>query len=57
MILDIYDLEHGACALITTSNGRRVLIDSGHNVRTGWRPGTFRRTPYVSRCSHSSPVR
>lgn len=43
MILDIYDVEHGACALITTSNGRRVLIDSGHNVRTGWHPGTFLR--------------
>lgn len=43
MILDIYDVEHGACALITTSNGRRVMIDSGHNATTGWRPGTFLR--------------
>jgi len=41
MILDIYDVEHGACALITTSNGRRILINSGHNASTGWRPGTF----------------
>jgi beta-lactamase superfamily II metal-dependent hydrolase len=48
MILDIYDVEHGACALITTSNGRRVLIDSGHNATTGWRPGTFLRNAGIT---------
>jgi beta-lactamase superfamily II metal-dependent hydrolase len=41
MILEIFDVEHGACALVTTSNCRRLLIDSGHNATTGWRPGTF----------------
>jgi beta-lactamase superfamily II metal-dependent hydrolase len=40
MILEIFDVEHGACALITTSNGRRTMIDCGHNATTGWRPGT-----------------
>ncbi len=48
MFLDIYDVEHGACALITTSNGRRVLIDSGHNGGTGWRPGTFLRNAGIA---------
>ena len=48
MILDIYDVEHGACALITTSNGRRVLIDSGHNASNGWRPGTFLRNAGIT---------
>lgn len=43
MILDIFDVEHGACALITTSNGRRMMIDCGHNTTTGWRPGTSLR--------------
>ena len=41
MILEIFDVEHGACALVTTSNGRRLLIDCGHNATTGWKPGTF----------------
>ena len=38
MLLEIFDVEHGACALITTSNGKRVMIDCGHNNSTGWRP-------------------
>jgi beta-lactamase superfamily II metal-dependent hydrolase len=40
MFIEIFDVEHGACALVTTSNGGRVLIDAGHNSTTGWRPGT-----------------
>jgi hypothetical protein len=32
--------SHGACALITTSNGKRVMIDCGHNAATNWRPGS-----------------
>jgi len=38
MILEIFDVEHGACALITTSNGKRVMIDCGDNSTTGWKP-------------------
>jgi beta-lactamase superfamily II metal-dependent hydrolase len=41
MILEIFDVEHGACALITTSNGRRIMVDAGHNASNGWKPGTF----------------
>jgi beta-lactamase superfamily II metal-dependent hydrolase len=48
MLLDIYDVEHGACALVTTSNGRRILIDCGHNATTGWRPGTFLRSAGIT---------
>jgi beta-lactamase superfamily II metal-dependent hydrolase len=47
MILEIFDVEHGACAFITTSNGKRVMIDCGHNATTGWRPGTFLRSAGV----------
>lgn len=48
MILEIFDVEHGACALITTSNGKRIMIDCGHNATTGWRPGTMLRSRTVS---------
>jgi beta-lactamase superfamily II metal-dependent hydrolase len=41
MILEIFDVEHGACALITTSNGKRVMIDCGNNTTTGWEPGSM----------------
>ncbi len=40
MYLEIFDVEHGACALITTSNGKRAMIDCGHNAATNWRPGS-----------------
>jgi beta-lactamase superfamily II metal-dependent hydrolase len=40
MIVQIFDVEHGACALITTPQGCRVMIDCGHNATTGWYPGT-----------------
>jgi beta-lactamase superfamily II metal-dependent hydrolase len=41
--LEIFDVEHGACALITTSNGKRVMIDCGHNATTRWKPGNALR--------------
>jgi beta-lactamase superfamily II metal-dependent hydrolase len=43
MILEIFDVEHGACALVTTGNGKHVLIDCGDNTSTGWEPGTVLR--------------
>jgi beta-lactamase superfamily II metal-dependent hydrolase len=39
MRLTIFDVEHGACALLTCDNGMRMMIDCGHNASTGWRPG------------------
>ncbi len=40
MEIEIFDVEHGACALVTSDNGARMLFDCGHNVSTGWRPST-----------------
>ena len=39
MLLQIFDVEHGACALLTCDNGTRMMIDCGHNATTGWKPG------------------
>jgi len=39
MKLEIFDVGHGACALLTTDNDRRMMIDCGHNADTGWLPG------------------
>lgn len=41
METNIFDVEHGACALVTADNSRRILIDCGHNVTTNWRPSAF----------------
>src|SRR5688572_33355576 len=41
MIIEIFDVEHGSCALVTADNGRHILIDCGHNSSTGWRPSRF----------------
>jgi beta-lactamase superfamily II metal-dependent hydrolase len=36
MRLEVFNVEHGACALITLDDGRRIAIDCGHNSSTGW---------------------
>ena len=41
MEIEIFDVEHGACAMVSADNGRRILIDCGHNTATGWRPSWF----------------
>ena len=40
MKVEIFDVEHGACALVTADTGARMLIDCGHNASTGWGPST-----------------
>jgi len=36
--LQVFDVEHGACSLLTAANGTRMLIDCGRNPSTGWTP-------------------
>ncbi len=43
MDLKIFDVEHGACALLTCDDNTRIMIDCGHNGSTGWRPGSHLR--------------
>jgi beta-lactamase superfamily II metal-dependent hydrolase len=43
MDLKIFDVEHGACALLTCDNQARLMIDCGHNSTTGWKPGAYLR--------------
>jgi len=51
-LLQIFNVEHGACALLTTPDRlggwRRVLIDCGHNATTGWYPGRHLRSMAVT---------
>lgn len=41
MIVELFDVEHGGCTLISSDSGARMLIDCGHNATTGWRPSTY----------------
>lgn len=42
MYLRIFDVEHGACAMVFAPSGQRLaMIDSGDNSTTGWRPSKF----------------
>lgn len=43
MKLDIFDVGHGACSLLTSPSGQRVMIDCASNARTGWQPGEHLR--------------
>jgi beta-lactamase superfamily II metal-dependent hydrolase len=38
MDIRIYDVEHGDCILILSSQNEAVLVDCGYNRTTGWRP-------------------
>lgn len=41
MKLEIFNVEHGQCALLTGDDGEHLLIDAGHNSTTGWRPSNY----------------
>lgn len=41
MKIQIFDVEHGGCALVTADTGAHILIDAGHNSTTNWRPSTY----------------
>ena len=46
MIINIWDVQHGACAMVTHRSingveGRLAMIDSGHNHDTGWKPSSY----------------
>lgn len=41
MRVQVFDVEHGGCNLVTADTGARVLIDCGHNSTTGWRPSVY----------------
>ena len=41
MRLEIFDVGHGACALLTTDNGVRAMIDCGHRSTPFWAPGSM----------------
>lgn len=38
MIIEIFDVEHGSCAVVTSPEGKRLMIDCGHNPARPWRP-------------------
>jgi beta-lactamase superfamily II metal-dependent hydrolase len=38
VIIDIHDVGHGACAVVTAPNGKRLMIDCGHSNSPAWRP-------------------
>lgn len=43
MKLQMFDVEHGACSLLTADNNGRFMVDCGHSTTTGWEPGTYLR--------------
>lgn len=43
MLVEVFDVEHGACALITTPHGETIMVDCGHNASTKWYPGNLLR--------------
>lgn len=51
-LLQVFDVEHGACAMLTIPYGqdvRRMMIDCGHNSTTGWTPARYLRNLRASK--------
>jgi beta-lactamase superfamily II metal-dependent hydrolase len=48
MILRVFDVEHGQCALIELDNGKYFMIDVGHNGTTGWKPGPYLKSRQIN---------
>jgi beta-lactamase superfamily II metal-dependent hydrolase len=38
MRIDIFNVGHGNCSLVTCPNGARIMVDCGHRVDPGWFP-------------------
>jgi beta-lactamase superfamily II metal-dependent hydrolase len=36
MMLEVFNVEHGACSLLTCDDGTLIAIDCGHNTTTRW---------------------
>lgn len=41
MLINIFDVEHGFCALLSGSNSETVLVDCGHNRQTDFYPAAY----------------
>lgn len=42
MIIDIVDVEHGACAIVHSPDNQRIaMVDCGHNSSSGWTPSWY----------------
>lgn len=48
MRLNIFDVEHGACAILSDGYGKVSVIDCGHNATTGWLPGSYLRNQGIT---------
>jgi len=52
LFLEIFDVGHGACALVTADNGARMMIDCGHRTDPYWAPGNLLRGRGVTRLEY-----
>ncbi len=51
-LLQVFDVEHGACALLTMPSQAgfmRMMIDCGHNASSGFAPGSHLRKLHASK--------
>lgn len=49
MIVEVFDVELGQCIAIHCPNGKKVLIDAGHNASRPWHPSTHFRGQEIER--------
>ena len=47
MKINIFDVGHGNCALVTCPNGTRIMIDCGYRLDPGWFPSVTFAGQYI----------
>lgn len=54
MRIEIFDVGHGHCMVLTAPNGRRMMLDCGQrwDERTFWTPGIYG----ISNCGRATPA-
>lgn len=55
MRIEIFNVEHGQCAMIHCPPlGKKLMIDTGHNGSTGWRPSQHFRGQQIETLIHTN---
>src|SRR5690348_13653711 len=48
MIVDVHDVGHGGCIVVTCPNGQRIMIDCGYRLGPGWIPSITYRSNRIA---------
>lgn len=54
MRIEIFDVEHGQCAMVHCPDGKKLMVDTGHNSSRPWRPSEYFRAQVIDCLIHTN---